>query len=423
MAVDFGLLNTELPGQIATSFSRGYEGAQKLAQEKETNALNLKIKNEELAAFQQDRQKLLEFRDQMAKVGKGGNLRQISDVFLGSGIPDQIKLGTELKQEVEKHDRLAKALGEPTSDELFATVPSTPAMPGALGSGAFGVAPEPVAAPAQAPVRRALTTDERINNLIREGFTQEANALISQQKALARENQLLSPAEEAQKIRIALASRPPAAPRPEPAPSIAQIEDPNNPGRMITVDARRYVPGTNVGVIGSAGKTTAAVAAEQKSEAGKSQLQSELDNLRVAYQNLETMRAIPSTERGVVSNVLAGTAATGIGQAAGRLFGTEEQVERDVINSSKLRLMNAIKQATGMSAQQLNSNIELQTMLKSLSDPSQAVQTVERIISSIENAYVKGQGMQKPSKTPVASGNLSPAEQAELDQLRKRFGK
>ena len=43
-------------------------------------------------------------------------------------------------------------------------------------------------------------------------------------------------------------------PRAEPAPTIAQIEDPNNPGRMITIDARRYVPGTNVGVIGSSGK-------------------------------------------------------------------------------------------------------------------------------------------------------------------------
>jgi hypothetical protein len=46
MAVDFGLLNTQLPEQIATSFSRGYEGAQqnqlarqKMAQEQETNAL------------------------------------------------------------------------------------------------------------------------------------------------------------------------------------------------------------------------------------------------------------------------------------------------------------------------------------------------------------------------------------------------
>jgi len=209
MAVDFSLLNTETPGQIATSFSRGYEGAQKLAQEKEANALNLKIKNEELAAFQQDRQKLLEFRDQMAKVGKGGNLRQISDVFLSSGVPDQMKLGIELKQEVEKHDRLAKALGEPTSDELFSTVLSTPAMPGALGSGTFGVAPEPVAAPANAlmptaapsapvnalmptpaPAKRALTTEDKINNLIRGGFTEEARILQAQQTALNREDKL-----------------------------------------------------------------------------------------------------------------------------------------------------------------------------------------------------------------------------------------
>jgi hypothetical protein len=238
---------------------------------------------------------------------------------------------------------------------------------------------------------------------------------------------LRTPEELAQEMQIR-AVGPSTTPRAEPAPTIAQIEDPDNPGRMITIDARRYVPGTNVGVIGSSGKTTAAAKAEEKTETGKSQLQDELDTIRAAYQNLETMRAIPSTERSGVSNVASSIAASGLGQTTGRVFGTKEQVERDVINSSKLRLMNAIKQATGMSAQQLNSNIELQTMLKSLSDPSQAVQTVERIISSIENAYVKGQGMQKtaapsaPAK-PAATGNLTPAEQAELDQLRKRFGK
>jgi hypothetical protein len=212
MALNFNLLNTETPGQIATSVMRGYEGAQKLAQEKETNALNLKIKKEELDTFRQDRQKLLEFRDQMAKVGKNGTVRQISDTFLGSGIPEQMKLGIELRKEVEKHDRLAKALGEPTSDELFATAPSAPvapAMPGTLGSGTFGMAPEPMATPANAlmptaapsapanalmptpaPAKRVLTTEDKINNLIRGGFTEEARILQAQQTALNREDKL-----------------------------------------------------------------------------------------------------------------------------------------------------------------------------------------------------------------------------------------
>jgi len=199
-----------------------------------------------------------------------------------------------------------------------------------------------------------------------------------------------------QEMQIRAAGRS-TTPRAEPAPSIAQIEDPNNPGRMITIDARRYVPGTNVGVIGSSGKTTAAAKAEEKTETGKSQLQDELDTIRAAYQNLETMRAIPSTERSGVSNVASSIAASGLGQTTGRVFGTKEQVERDVISSSRYRLLNAVKQATGKGDGELNSNVELQTMLNSLSDPSQATQTVDRIISAMEDRYVKGQGMQKPA--------------------------
>ena len=58
-----------------------------------------------------------------------------------------------------------------------------------------------------------------------------------------------------------------------------------------------------------------------------------------------------------------------------------------------------------MSAQQLNSNVELQTMLKSISDPGQSYQSAIRIIDDIEDAYVKGKGMKKrgaPAPTPAA---------------------
>jgi hypothetical protein len=64
-----------------------------------------------------------------------------------------------------------------------------------------------------------------------------------------------------------------------------------------------------------------------------------------------------------------------------------------------------------MSAQQLNSNVELQTMLKSISDPGQSYQSALRIIEDIENAYVKGSGMTpKPGKpaAPKPSGGAPP---------------
>jgi hypothetical protein len=210
---------------------------------------------------------------------------------------------------------------------------------------------------------------------------------------------------QAQKIQIAQQSRPPLQPV---APTITQIVDPSDPNKMITIDARRYQGGGagSPGVIGVSGKEPSAALRENKTEAGKTQLADDLENLRFSFQKLDSLRAIPSTERNALSNVTSGLASTAIGQRTGQLFATEAQVERDVINSARSRLVNSIKNATGMSAQQLNSNVELQTMLKSISDPGQSYQSAIRIIEDIEDAYVKGKGMKNrgaPAPAPAAT--------------------
>jgi hypothetical protein len=232
---------------------------------------------------------------------------------------------------------------------------------------------------------------------------------------------------------IAMAGRAPAAPVQPVAPTITQIVDPANPNQMITIDARRYQGGGvgSPGVLGVGGKEPAAAVRENKVEAGKSQLADDLENLRASFLVLDKIRAIPSTERNPLSNLASFTAASGVGQIAGRAFSTEAQVEREVINSARTRLVNSIKNATGMSAQQLNSNVELQTMLKSISDPAQPVQAALRIIEDIENAYVKGAGMPKKN-APARS--LTPQDQEALNwansnpndpraaQIRQRLG-
>jgi hypothetical protein len=208
----------------------------------------------------------------------------------------------------------------------------------------------------------------------------------------------------------AAAGRAPVQPRQEPAPSVTTIVDPNNPSQMIAIDARRYQGGGAgaPGVIGVSGKEPGAAIRQNKTEAGKTQLADDLENLRTSFKTLDEMRAIPSTQRNFISNILSSTAATGAGQMLGRATGTEAQVEREVINSARTRLVNSIKNATGMSAQQLNSNVELQTMLKSISDPRQPIEAALRIIDDIENAYVKG-----PSQTaPTTGGGQIPLPSA-----------
>jgi hypothetical protein len=200
----------------------------------------------------------------------------------------------------------------------------------------------------------------------------------------------------------AAAGRAPAQPV---APTLTEVVDPKNPNQMLKVDARRYQGGGvgSPGVIGVGGKEPGAAVRANKAEEGKTQLADDLDNLRASFTRLDEMRAIPSTARNPLSNIASATAATGIGQTAGRFVGTEAQVEREVINSARTRLVNSIKNATGMSAQQLNSNVELQTMLKSISDPGQPIEAALRIIDDIDNAYVKGAGMSKKNAKPAAS--------------------
>ena len=217
----------------------------------------------------------------------------------------------------------------------------------------------------------------------------------------------------------AKAGRAPAQPS---APTITQIVDPTDATKMITVDARRYTGGGvgSPGVLGVSGKEPTAALRENKIESGKSLLADEISNLRAALNTLNAARAIPSTERGALSNISSSLASSGVGQIASRIVGTEAQTERDVISSSKLRLVNAIKQATGMSAQQLNSNVELQTMLKSLSDPSQSIEANIRNLDNIEKAYVNTTAAAMPrASAPPTTPKAAPAPN--IDALLKKY--
>lgn len=227
-------------------------------------------------------------------------------------------------------------------------------------------------------------------------------------------SQLLTPEEEAQKIRIAAAGRTPAQPREPAAPTITQIQDPTNPLQMITVDARRYQGGGvgSPGVIGSSGKTVKAEADALKKEQAQSDASAILDTLKVAYTNLDRMRAIPSEQRGSLSNIASGIAATGVGQMAGRMTGTEAQTQRDIIASARNQLFAAVKNATGLSAQNLNSNVEFTTWLNSLTDPSRSIQANQTILDNME-AFIATGGKYTAKKGGGASGS-APAPGADV---------
>jgi hypothetical protein len=184
----------------------------------------------------------------------------------------------------------------------------------------------------------------------------------------------------------------PREPREPAAPTITQIQDPNNPTQTITIDARRYQGGSvgSPGVIGVGGKTADVARKEVKVEEGKTLVSDIIDSLKTNYQELDKARAIPSAQRGALSNLLTAVEVSGPGQLVARAVGSDVQPLRDVVKSSRLQLLNAIKQATGLSSQQLNSNVELQTWLSSVSDPTQQIEAVIPILDNIEKFVGSG---------------------------------
>jgi len=197
-----------------------------------------------------------------------------------------------------------------------------------------------------------------------------------------------------------------AALRQPPAPSVTTIVDPTNPNQMISIDTRQYKGGGtgSAGVIGISGKEPTAALRENKATEGKGQLQDQLDDLRASFTNLNESRSIVSDERNPVSNVLSYIQGSTVGQIGGKVIGSKAQTDRNLINSAKQRIAQAIKNATGMSSQQLNSNFELKSMLDSLSDVNLGYEASMEIIDRLERDYVKGSGMKKGASP---SGNTS----------------
>mgnify|MGYP003649913337 CR=1 FL=1 len=204
------------------------------------------------------------------------------------------------------------------------------------------------------------------------------------------------------KKELALAGRAAVA---EPAPTITQVVDPKNPKQMLNVNARLYGGGSmgDPGVIGVAGREPGYVAREEKAvtkqtETDKSRGQ--VDNLVAQlgnyYDALSNEGGITSTGLRAGSNAMAGLASSGLGQATGRLFGTQAQSQRNSIVQTRPLLVQAIKNATGMSAKQMDSNVELKMMLATATDPTLDLEANRRALANLAALYGTGGGAAPP---------------------------
>ena len=428
MALDFSVLQGMDP---AGAFFRGQEAVRA---EQDRNLLR-QAQMEQMAAQRENmlaqRQQRLEEAEARRRAGEAQNALA---TYAASGQPmtpsalarfgePGIKLAEALrKQQADQVEQEIKVLDYATRRLAAANPQTYPAIRADLArinpQFAAGLPEQFDAEQVMSLARQGLSLKEQIESATKETVLAPGASLYRGGKLVATapvkepESKLLSPEEEAQRIRIALASRPPAQPREPAAPTITQIQDPSDPMRMITIDARRYTGGSvgAPGVIGASGKTVKAEADALKKEQAQSDASAILDTLKVAYSNLDRLRAIPSEQRGVLSNLTSGVAATGVGQVAGRMVGTEAQTQRDIIASARNQLFAAVKNATGLSAQNLNSNVEFTTWLNSLTDPSRSIESNRVILDNMERFIASGgkhsartaEGKVKPSGAPAA---------------------
>lgn len=130
--------------------------------------------------------------------------------------------------------------------------------------------------------------------------------------------------------------------------------------------------------------------ATQGRKEGAENLDTQVATLRDFYDQLEKGGGITSTDKAGLSNVGPALASSGLGQATGRLFGTQNQSIRNSIAQQRPLLLQAIKNATGMTAKQMDSNVELKLYLAAATDPTLDVQANRRALDNLLRLFGSG---------------------------------
>jgi len=156
-------------------------------------------------------------------------------------------------------------------------------------------------------------------------------------------------------------------------------------------------------------------------DSGRGTVSSIVTQLRDSYDQLDKAGGITNPEAGGLSNLGAGVSSSAIGQAAGRLFGTQNQSLRNNIAQTRPLLLNAIKQATGMSAKQMDSNAELKMYLSAATDPTLDIKANRQALDMLDKLY--GLSGHQPQSTGATGSFAPPMDAIDAEIARRRGGK
>lgn len=153
----------------------------------------------------------------------------------------------------------------------------------------------------------------------------------------------------------------------------------------------------------------------QTVNAGRETVDTLITGLKDQYDILKKGGGITSTESGI-GNVPAYLSSTGAGQAAGKMFGTQNQSARNTIVQSRPLLLAAIKNATGMSAKQMDSNVELKMYLAAATDPTLDYEANMAALNQLETLY----GINGSTAAGGGGSNIPSASDIDAEIARRK---
>lgn len=128
----------------------------------------------------------------------------------------------------------------------------------------------------------------------------------------------------------------------------------------------------------------------QQQLAGASDFDTQIMNLRDKYTKLDQMGGIVNPDKSTISNIIAGAESSGLGQIVGQKLGTQAQSIRNEIAQARPLLLQSIKQATGMSSKQMDSNAELKMYLAAATDPNLDIKANLAALDNMEKLFGSG---------------------------------
>ena len=302
MAVNFGIL-----AQTPSIGARYAEGLQLAQAEQERNMLRqqqmaqLEMQRENMLAQRADReaqrgereaqarlrgQQELELKARMERAAREeGYLNKVSELFANNGMPLNLKTAQEGlsyaiksgdKSAIDMMNRTVASLQEREALQAAFGGQAAPAAPAAAPVNALAAPPQPTA-PAAGAMGRQQLQDIILNPNAPPAAVERAKAVLATlpKEPTPRAPQLMTPEEEAQRIRIALASRPPPQPREprEPAVRTTKVELADGSIGVMNLDTGAITPAT-VGGQPAKGKPSAFA---EKAAAQRKQLATDLD--------------------------------------------------------------------------------------------------------------------------------------------------